>query len=109
MASWLDNVSKAIPLKWKLLGLAVGLLFFVVVIGGTYAYTLSRGIELGELREKDKNKDAANTALENAIKERDEAYAELWDYEQEILATPPDQIRPSDDLIKQHYKRLRGE
>lgn len=106
--SWLDNVSKAIPLKWKLLGLAVGLLTYTAIIGGAFAYIGSSMKELGVLEERAKNQQAVNTALQNAIKERDNAYAELWEYEQEILATPPSDIRPSDSLIKRHYERVRG-
>lgn len=84
----LGGIFDKIPLQWKLLGLAVGLLTYWAAIGGSYSYTLSKGVELGELREKDKNKAAVNAALEKAIKERDEAYADLQEIEDEIFNAP---------------------
>lgn len=88
MAAWLDKVSDAVPMKWKVIALIGGLLFFALGISGSFVYIYEQGKDHGELKERNANKDAQNAALEKALKDRDDALAQLQEYEDEIYNQP---------------------
>lgn len=96
----------AIPVKWKVVLFLGGLLSYTAAIGATYTYTLSRGIELGQSRQKKEQDEAAKAAMDQAIKERDAAYAELQSIEDEINHAPESDNGPLPPVLLRQLERV---
>lgn len=97
----------SIPLSWKVGLVVFGLLSLVAGIGGAFVYIYDQGKIAGRNEVKLAYSNEAAESLKAAQKEILEAFKESKEYEDEINKTPVSEIRPSDPLIKRHYRLRR--
>lgn len=100
------SIWSAIPLKWKVIGVVVGLLTYTAIIGGSIVYIYSQGKEHGVKTERLAQGKAENEALTKAIEERDQAYAQLQEIEDEIFNQPPADDAPLSNGLARTLDRV---
>jgi len=97
----------SIPFSWKVGLVVFGLLSLVAGIVGGVAYVYDQGKTAGRNEMKLAYSTEAAESLKAAQKEILDAFKESKQYEEEINKTPVSEIRPSDPLIRRHYRMRR--
>jgi len=93
---------------WKAAAALFGFLSLIAGISGAFVYVHKSGIEQGRNQIRLEQTTAAAQSLIDSQKGILEAFHDLQKYETEIANTPSGEIRPSDPLLRNHY-RLRRE
>lgn len=82
----------------------MGFLSLIGGISGAFVYTQKQAKDHGIKECQLAQSNAAAQSLIQAQKDMVDIYHDLQNYESEIANTPIDNIRPSDDLLKSHYR-----